>query len=511
MSLSLSVAGETAQPARVVSDPVDLGAVASGIRRRLFGIVLTVGAALLLATALITVLPRAYQAQTKILVRVGREQIGPLEQSGTRFGNFIMNQRVETTNDELEMLRRPQLMDEAFPQLAALLAAHEAARPAHVGAMQVAKTLLFQRIEAAWTPLRSWFEEYGVLTHASAAERLRRRFIAALDVAGVRETNILVVGFTWDDPVFAAEALNIYTETYRREHVRLENNVKGMAELYAAQATRTEAGLTAATRELDDYLLQQGASDPAAERQVIIARLQSLEKEANDAATTEQQIKQQLDTYRTRFSQTRDWPETSALGQSAIGGLADIDAKHIDLLVARDRLLTQFRPESRQVQDIEGQLASLRQTKFDALRHALETRQTAEHQQLTLAQEAITQARARLDVLTRIQHRVGELQQHSDQLVEQLKSYRGQAEYLTLQEALNREGLSSVTVLGAAVPPTQPSAPRKGVILALSFAFATLLALGYAAIAELRDGRLRDARQVRAVMGLPVLAVVWRA
>ena len=92
----------------------------------------------------------------------------------------------------------------------------------------------------------------------------------------------------------------------------------------------------------------------------------------------------------------------------------------------------------------------------------------------------------------------------------QLTSYRSQAEYLELQQALNDKGLASVTVLGAATPPEQATGPKKGLILALATALSGLLGLGYVALAELHDTKLRSDRHVRLYMGMHSVTVLPR-
>ena len=296
-----------------LADAVELSSITGALRRRLWPILLMVVVAVLLATAAIALLPRSYQAQTKVLVRVGREQVAPLEQSGTRFNNFLLTQRTETTNDEVEILRRPQLLDAAFPNLKALLEARRAAVPPHAGPWQAALGWL----EQTWAPVRVWLIDVNLVTNESPDQRLRQRFAAAIDVAVVRETNILVVGFTWDDPVFAAEALNAFLQTYEHEHVRLQSDVSGMADLYRKQAARTEAELGEATAALNRFATESGASDPAAERQVVIVRLQELGRELNDGNVEQQQTVRQMAEFRDQFAQTTNWLETPAIAQTA--------------------------------------------------------------------------------------------------------------------------------------------------------------------------------------------------
>lgn len=518
-----------------LADPIDLSSIIRALRRRFWPVALVVIVAVLLAAAAIALLPRSYHAQTKILVRVGREQVAPLEQAGTRFNNYILTQRTENTNDEIEILRQPQLLDAAFPKLNALLEARRTAAPVRSGPLEAASAWLLQAcdpmqtacawlgkaqdplqaagawLEQAWGSLHAGLIEAKLANRESAAQRLRQRFAAAIDVSGVRETNIIVIGFTWNDPIFAAEALNALMETYEHEHVRLQSDVSGLADLYRKQAVRTEATLAEATAALNRFAAESGSSDPVAERQVVIVRLQELGRELDDGSIEQQQTLRQMEDFRAQFAQTTNWLETPAISQTAVPGLADIDAKHVDLVVARDRLLTQFQPQARQVKDMAAQLSGLRQNKFDALINFLEARRLAAKGRTNRATDEIARMRARLDTLTELQNRITELQERRGQIMAQLTTYRNQAEYLDLQQALNDKGLASVTVLGAATPPELPAGPKRGLIMALAAALSGLLGLGYVAVAELHDTKLRTDRQVRLCMDVRYVTVLPRS
>jgi uncharacterized protein involved in exopolysaccharide biosynthesis len=469
-----------------------------------------VALALVAALALVLLLPPRFEAQTKILVRVGREQIAPLEISGTKFSNFVLNQRTETANDEVEILRRPQLMDLAFGPLKAQLESRNAALRA---ARQDGPVAAAWSEAAQWTSgvvalVRMGLSDAGIITRETADMRLRRQFLDALGVSIIKETNILLLSFTWSDPVFAADAVNTYAAVYRSEHVRLENDVAGMAELYNAQVSRTEAELTQATANLNSFLAVQGFTDPIAEKQLVVNRMQVLEQQISDATVEEQQFGRQIDAYKVQFEQTQDWLETPAVAQTMLPGLSDLDTKHADLMVQRDRLLTQFMPESRQIRDVETQIARLRKTKLLSLTNFLKSRQQVERQRISYAQEQLARSHERLDRLTLVQQRLTGLQDQREQLLNQLKTYRSQAEYLGLQQALNDKGLASVTVLGLAQPPERPSSPRKGLIMGLAAVLSVLFAVAYAMIAELMFKGFRDEREVRTYLGLPTVAAL---
>jgi uncharacterized protein involved in exopolysaccharide biosynthesis len=482
---------------------------ASALARHASAVILIVMTALVAATVAILLIPPTYRSETKILVRVGREQIAPLELSSTKFSNFVLSQRPETVNDEVELLRQPQLMDSVFGELKLLLAERQSAAAKQDGGPLAATWARAGEVTAKWVEdARGALARTGLVEAMTPDMRLRQRFIDALGISVIKETNVIVLTFSWSDKIFATQAVNAYAEAYRQEHTRLESGIAGMAQLYTQEAARTDKALSQANAELNAFLTDEGIADPGAERQILLGRIQQEEQQISEALVAIEQIGQQIEGYRTQFAKSSDWLETPAIAMTALPGLSDLDAKHADLLVQRDRLLTQFRAGARQVQDLVAQISLLRQTKLQSLVNFLETRQLSERQRVDLVRGHLAQSRARFAQLSTVQEKFKTLQDRRDQLLEQLKTYRSQAEYLTLQETLNAKGLSGVTILGAADLPQSPVAPKKILILGLTLFLASLVASAYALVSERLFSGFRNERQVQAYLGLPTVATV---
>ena len=58
-----------------------------------------------------------YTAESKLLVRVGREKLTPFVVGTQPSNNFMFGERVENVNDQIEILRSPTIMAQVFPIL----------------------------------------------------------------------------------------------------------------------------------------------------------------------------------------------------------------------------------------------------------------------------------------------------------------------------------------------------------------------------------------------------------
>ncbi|HEY0419748.1 MAG TPA: Wzz/FepE/Etk N-terminal domain-containing protein [Acetobacteraceae bacterium] len=462
----------------------------------------------------------SYTAGTKILVRVGREKLAPLrlfnEGAAT---NFVFNERPENVNDQIEILRNPYLVEKAFPRLKArqeeLLALARAPLPPPDSlfgwvkyGVRTARRALSDAASSITSTLREPLYLLGISTRLSPDEILRRQLIGAVAATFIKETNIIVLTFTWSDPDFAAFAVNAYVEEYRRENMRVGNDLSGAVEFYTEQAARIEAELVAANAALDAYIASSGLSDPAAEKGLILALVTTLERQQSDAQLAEQGTRQRLDAYERQFADTEDWLMTPGIPQVTLSGLAELDARYTELTVARNNLLTQLRPGAREVRDIDGQIKALRRQKLQALQSYFGDRLRAEQNEQAVIAGKLAANRERLERLNTGSMQYMARQDRRDQLLAQLKSYRKQIEDLTVLQGLNGRDFSSIAVLNTATPPDSPTAPNKMLILGLAALFGALLAVAYAILAEFFDRSFSRERDVVRILGLPVIATI---
>jgi uncharacterized protein involved in exopolysaccharide biosynthesis len=524
MSLSTLPPEQAIGPLRDVpmaGEPVPVVSLQDIVRtvfRHALPIVLIMVVALVGAVGYLLYESPTYTAQSKLLVRVGREKLAPLTVGVAPTTNYVFGERVENVNDEIEILRNPNIMAQVFPQLKQryeeLLAASRD-RPPPVSLLdwvryytRTVKQAVSDGVHWTMDMLHEPLYFLGLSQRMTEDEMLFAAMEASLDVEFVKETNIVILGFSWADPNFAAYALNTFVTAYRREQMRVLGDTAGAVEFYQGEQARSEAALSAMNRQIDAFLADSGVSDPLSEKQLAMTLIGALERQKSDAEVAERQTLGQLAAYQKQFSDSNDWPETPAAPGVTLTGLTDIDARHTELLTRRNTALQTWVPGSPQVRQLDSEIAALRRAKLASLTSYLNDRLAAERDEQHVVAARMEEQRARLDRLNGIASHYAGLVDQRDQIVAQLKTYRTQIEQLGINQALNDRGFASVTVLNAAVAPDHPSAPRKGLILGLAAGFGLLFAAGFVIVSEFFDRSFAGERDVMRVLGLRVVASV---
>lgn len=142
------------------------------------------------------------------------------------------------------------------------------------------------------------FEAVGLLRHLTPDEKLYEAYLASFKVAFVKETDVIVTGFTWTDPHFAAQALNRLLDAYKRRHVEVYAD-ETPASFYQSKLERARADLAAIDAQLATYLKGNNTASFEIEQQNDLGTLADLAKQKS-AAQIEREVVE------TRLKRTRE-------------------------------------------------------------------------------------------------------------------------------------------------------------------------------------------------------------
>ena len=456
-----------------------------------------------------------YVAVSKVLVKVGREKLSPLAMSGGASSNFVFSEKPENVNDEIEILQSSSVIDRSFPALQAKL--EEIDRdPANEAPPQTTiewAKYVFRMLKRDLSEAGDWLlqtakeplYQIGFSQRLSPETLLREKLIKALGVAGVKETNVFSVSFSWSDPNYAAFALNTIMDAFQQEHMRVQSNLGGPIDFYQDQQKRVATELIDTNKKIEAYVKVTGSSDPVAEKQTQLTLIGLLERQLADNVVAVQQTRERMDAVR-NSADGSSWPATPGVPQESMSGLVELDSRYAQLISNRNKLVAQWRADSPLVQDTDTQIARLRQQKQEALVNYLGDRIRIQNQAEVSIRGRLTEARAELNRLRDVEIGYLSLQAERDQRLTQLKDYEHQIGQLRVQRTLDSHDVSSVRVLNRASPPGVQSWPRKGLIMGLAALFGLLLAACYIMVMQFFDRTVSTERDLANVLGLPVVA-----
>jgi uncharacterized protein involved in exopolysaccharide biosynthesis len=291
-------------------------------------------------------LPRTYEVSATLVVNRSRAemQLAPSDSA-----QVIVNQLTEQDlNSEIEILKSREMIEEVLR----VLQVDEASRPSGSGPRGVVGSLR----EAVQGQQLSSFNAFVV----SLQEKL--------DIRAVRRSTAIRISLRSEDPEWATRVVKTLTERYLERRTERFQSPQ-VVSFFEEQMREAEQRLAESQAALEQYLDgtsitivggAEGADSLAAQKELVMGRLDRLESVLADAAVAYEGQLREVESLR---QQLRQEPERLASSNRANQGAAteEIERAIAALELERDALLQEFKPDSRHVRDIDTQIAMAEQ------------------------------------------------------------------------------------------------------------------------------------------------------
>lgn len=352
-------------------------------------------------------------------------------------------------------------------------------------------------------------EQYIEATNEEGTIRdwLADALLKSLDVKPSRESSIIQINYTSEEPQFAATLANAFGDAYIQTVLDLKvEPAKRQNEWFEGQTLNLRKDVQAAQEKLSTAQREHG---------IVAADSQRLDLEsARLAEISSQLVVVQAQVY---DSQTRLRQMAQATVKKHLQELPDLlgntllQSMKSDVVKAGAKLAElseRYGKKHPQYQSAAAELASLRTKMEVEINNAIgSVRQAAEidqrrAQELQKAMENqkqrifnLKQQRDVLDVLTKEVENAQNAYDAASQRAGQVH----------LESQIDQ---SNIAVLNPAVPPLKPASPKTRLNLLLSLFLGTFLGTGFALLAELFDRRLRTTEDISEGLGLVVLGEI---
>lgn len=448
--------------------------------RRVLALVFGACAALGVVAAIVQ--KSAYEAQARLLIRLGQEYVFQPQVGAAGAGAFPMLQQV--VNAEVKLLQSPE----------------------------VARRVALSPESASFFP--EFARDLSGPNRERALRAIERDIQLKFSVVTTPETPIIATAYTADDAQRAAKILNALVDTYisYRSDVLVGRNEGALSQQSAAFETRAREAGAAVQR----FLAKHGIGDFDAELRTLGELQGRLDSELAETVAKSLELSSQASALNQR---TQAQPAEIEL-------YADNDAakKLVDLQLERAQLLGRYQPDAPPVREIEGRIAELQSAVTAAGASATRRgpnpiRQTIETQYFEVEANARAQAAResalstqkartidRLRLLQSVETEYRQLVRDRVILEDNARAFRARAEEASAFAKLSGLSTDSVRSMERATPPTQAKGSRALIAVGLA-----LLGLILGAAAALVRGITRDmflsARDAGARLEIPVLAV----
>jgi chain length determinant protein EpsF len=325
---------------------------------------------------------------------------------------------------------------------------------------------------------------------------LASRVLRNLDVRPSRDSNVMTVGYTSDDPELSASMANAFVRSYVEESLRIKvDPAKQFNGFFAERAKALREQLDAAKARLSEYEKQNGVL--LGEDDIESARLAELNTQLvalQDAVAEAANARKQASAAPGDMREVRNDPEVAALTAEAVrleGLLAD--------------LRTQFGEQHHGIIAVRQSLADVKQRLDAAMRRAVgsfEASMRVNQARLAEAQAAVERQRALVQKRKAQRDAAAALLRDVENAQRAYDAVLGRASQTALESANTTQ--TSVAVLKTATPPLWSP-----MFLALNASVAALLGLllgvWRALAAEGRDRRVRSDADITERLQQPLL------
>ncbi len=150
-----------------------------------------------------------YHAEVKFVVKLGRERVAPLTVLPQVPYNVLLQETTQSVQDELEILKSLGIVYEVLPLLRDKL--EEIDKSDQRAGL---RAMISRGMEWLRRTVRAVFATLGVVKQDTEEEALVKKVKAALKISWQEDSNVIKVGFRWNNPQFAAFAAHTYGQAY---------------------------------------------------------------------------------------------------------------------------------------------------------------------------------------------------------------------------------------------------------------------------------------------------------
>lgn len=498
----------------------------------IFLVFMAISGGVTIATAL---WPRTYRSEAKLLVRLGRENatLDPTATFGKEPIVAVPSIRETEINSAVEIVTTRALIEKVVDALgpAMILDGGPSARPdgPEPNRQVAAATMVAPQEERRSINWMGWLQKVNLATPLDARERAILHLSRNLRAQPVRKSDVVVLTYNGASPALAQTVLSKLVDFYLKEHGRL-NRTTGAHQFLAEQTSTLRERLAKAEEELRQWKDKTGLADAAAQRQLMVTRISRVEEglmQKNAAMAALQTRVRRTHELLDKLPPTEVTAEKAGIGSQA----SDLMRQQFyNLQVQEQAAAAKYTEEHPTFRELRDQTAAARRLFEEEQRTRNETTTAPgrryEQVQLTLLsdepllasyQSEITtlrdqaaQLNRQLKTFNENDLRIAALQREVELSTASYRRYAESMEQARIDQALQTERISNISVAQPATLEVKPIKPRVAWNLLLGLIAGLAGGVGVAVAAEYSDRTMKTSEDVEQKLDVPVLASLPR-
>ena len=433
------------------------------------------------------VMTPVYRADSKILVKFGRENVytPAVPGASSSLPVLVDPQREEHINSAIEMIKGQKVVETVIQK---------------IGLQNIYPKLADDLASSA---------KESILSEATT--KLQKK----LYVQAVKKSNIIDIKFDHSSPAIAVKVVNTLIDTFVEDHVTAYRQPRNFS-FFSEQVKLLSQKLQASETQLEAFRSRNDISSLQEQKTTLLRQIADVEI---DLAKTRADLsenrgkKEALEasqgslTVKPRLGKETDSNNPYVLN-SIRTRLTELKLKEAELLNRYPETNTFVVNVRHEIHQAEQLLADDERTYHDKEVRSLDFTLQALRQKETTLRETLAAFQGRLNNLSAVEMRFKELERQSKLDEENYQLYVRKTEESRISNAMDTEKIVNLSIVEPASVPTKPVQPKILLNICLSVILGTLLSLGGTMLAEYLAHTFNKAEDAEKRLGVPVLATI---
>lgn len=462
-----------------------------------------------------------YRSEAKLLLKVGRESVTLDPTASTGPVMHVTQSRLSEINSEIEILRGRDLIEQVVDSIGCdqLMMTSKAA-----GGGSSFK----QQIKSLLSGPKKILKKCLMVEPLSERKQVLLKVYDNLYVGADKDSNIIKISYTSKSPEMARQVVSKLIELSLEKHIAAYRT-PGSYEFFVEQTAHLKQKLKASEEQLKALKNRVGINSIDQQQKNLLDRIQMVEIEKNtavsDLASSNAKVKSLAEAI-------AEIPQTTVLEETTGYPSSGADAMREELFrlqLEEQKLLKSFSEDSRNVQSIRREIARAQEllkkeqdrtqvTKglsrsYEELNLAMLTEkaeQVALREKLASLHQQFEAARQQLAPLNEAAIQIAELTRDIATQEANLRRYSENLEQARIDDAMESQRISNISVVQGATLPIQSIRPRRLLNLGLGLFLGAFGAILLAIVSELMDHTVKTPQDIEEKLNLPTLGYVPR-
>ena len=478
-------------------------------------------------------LAETFRAEAKLLVRIGKENVS-LDPTATTGQTISIGQSRESEiNSELEILKSRELalnvVDAIGPEV--FLNPPEEESPAN--ASSPSRTPQWKReikgkAKEIMGGLAVFLQDIGLITPLESREKAVIGLMKSLEIETQKNNNTLSLSYDAESPKFAQTVLARLIDLYLEKHMTAYRT-PGSFDFFDRQAEQLKNQLAKTDEELKALKNRTGVASFEEQRKITLNRIGALQQDSEATGAALAISRAKVAELKEKLSGVSPTLVTQEMKSSSNQGVELMRARLYELRMKEQELLSKYTETSipvkelrRQIAEAQAQLAKEEGTS----RTDVTTAVNPTYQQLDLAliteratlssleakarvvNDQLAGARSEIKAINDTELRIVNLQREVALQDTKYRKYSENREQARIDQALEMNKISNITVIQQATASQKPVKPKKALNLALGLFLGLIGGLGLAFFSEYLDHSIRSPEDVEEDLKLQLLASI---